>query len=89
MNETLESMLKQLEDYSKELGRTTPILLCDLINAHRTIRKNLIQSRINKQEEIQKGILEGIKTQLDYNYVDTNTFFDLPLKEIINRYYDE
>ena len=26
---------------------------------------------------------------LTRNYVDTNTFFDLPLKEIINRYYDK
>jgi hypothetical protein len=89
VNVILENMLKQLKDYSIELDITHPLSLFDLINSHRTIRKNFLQSKIETQEQIQKGIIEGIRTQLCYNYVNTNTFFDLPLREIINRYFNE
>lgn len=88
MNDTLEGMLNQLKEYSKELG-TNSMSLSTLIDAHRAIRMLLIEDRIKEHERIRNDITEGVKAQLFYNYVDTNTFFDLPLKEIINRYYND
>ncbi len=78
-----------LEDYSKELGLSSTITVDSLIKSHKILRQEYQKDQKTRLEEIQKGIEYSIKSRLKYNYVDINTFFDRPLREIINQYYEE
>ena len=89
MNELYTSLVKQLEDYSKEIGLGKYITLRELIASHRQLRKECQENYKERRDEIDKRVEEGVKNRLMYNYVDLGTFLDLPLREIINRYYED
>lgn len=78
-----------LEEYSKELGLRTTITLDSLIKSHKILREEFRKDQKTRLEEITKGIEYGVKLRLTSNYVDINTFFDRPLRDIINQYYEE
>lgn len=89
MNEPYESLVKQLETYSKELGLYGTVSLSYLINSHRELRRECQENDKETRDEINRRVEEGVKNRLIYNYVDLGTFLDLPLREIINRYYED
>jgi hypothetical protein len=89
MHELYESLVKQLDDYSKEIGLHSNFTLGELIASHRYLRNEHIKKNKENLNKINKAIEEGIQSRLTYDYVDTKTFFDMSLRQIINQYYEE
>ncbi len=48
-----------------------------------------MKENIERQDVINRGIETGVNLVLDYNYVHVKTFFDMSLRDIINKYYEE
>lgn len=80
---------KQLSDYSRKLQTYKTLTVSGLIQSHEYLRNEYIKDQEQRKKEIQQAIKEGIKNRLTYDYVNTKEFFNLPLKDIIKRYYDE
>lgn len=79
----------KLLEYSREIGSYSVIDITSLIESHRYLRNERIEDQEQRKKFIQKAIEEGINRRLTYNYVNIKEFFDLSLKDIIKRYYDE
>ena len=80
---------KLLEEYGKEISPFGTLTLEQLIISHRYLRSVVMKENKDRQNVIDRGIEAGVKLVLDYNYVDTRTFFNMSLREIINKYYEE
>lgn len=80
---------KQLLDYSHKLQTYKTLTISDLIASHEYLRNAYIEDQEQRKKFIQKAIEEGINCRLTYDYVNIKEFFNLPLKDIIKRYYDE
>ncbi len=80
---------KQLLDYSHKLQTYKTLTVSDLIISHEYLRNEYIKDQEQRKKEIKKGIEEGIKNRLTYDYVNIKEFFNLPLKDSLKRYYDE
>jgi hypothetical protein len=80
---------KLLEEYSKEISPFGTLTLEQLINSHKHLRSVVMKENKDRQDVIDRGIETSVKLVLNYNYVDIRTFFNMSLREIINKYYEE
>ena len=80
---------KLLEAYGKEINPFGTLTLEQLIISHKHLRSVVMKENKDRQDIINRGIKTGVKLYIDYNYVDTRTFFNMSLREIIDKYYEE
>lgn len=80
---------KLLEEYGKEISPFGTLTLEQLINSHKYLRSVVMKENKDRQDVINRGIETGVKLALNYNYIDIRTFFNMPLREIIDKYYEE
>ena len=78
-----------LEEYSKEISPFGTLTLEQLITSHKYLRSVVMKENKDRQDVINRGIETGVNLVLDYNYVHVKTFFDMSLRDIINKYYEE